>query len=290
MAVVSRKRPQGLPEGVTHHAVDVRDSEALARVCEGRDVILQCLNAPYHRWATEFPPLQKTAIAAAHAASGALVSFENVYMYGAPGSQPFAEDHAHAPCSAKGRVRAEMVDELRELHTKGALRVAHVRASDLFGPGIRAASLGDEVFGRAVAGKAPRGFGNLDAPHTWTYTLDAGETLARVALSADAYGQVWHVPSDAPRSQREVASELATLLGRPVPISATPIFVLKLVGLFTPEAREMIEMLYEFEKPFVVGDERARTVLGQTPTRFVEALAETVRWFQRPSASPEPLP
>ena len=280
--LVSRSLPAGLPPGVVHSPLDARHPTALREACAGSQVVYQCLNAPYHRWATEFPPLQEAAVRAARTAGARFVSFENVYMYGMPGTAPFAEGQPHRPCAEKGRVRAAMAEELQRLQARGELQVAQVRASDLFGPGTRGSALGEELIGRAVAGKKPRGLGNLALPHTWTYTLDAGETLARVGVSAEAFGKVWHVPSDAPRSQLDIARALSTLLGRPVALQATPVWLLRLVGMFRPEAGAMVEMAYEFEHPFVVGDSAARAALGQGHTAFDEALATTVRGFAVP--------
>lgn len=277
--LVSRNRPAALPDGARHVACDVRDADALARACDGATVLYQCLNAPYHRWRDQFPPLQRAAVAAARAARARYVSFENVYMYGEPGPTPFAETHEHAPCSNKGRVRAEMVDELRRLHDAGELDVTHVRASDLFGPGMQGSVLGGECVGRAVAGRGARGYGDLDAAHTWTFTRDAGETLAVAGLANAGSGRVFHVPSDAPRSQREVVAELSHLLDRTVGLSATPVWLLRLVGLFRPEAAEMIEMTYEFERRFVVDDRATRDALEIRPTPFSEALGATVAWY-----------
>jgi nucleoside-diphosphate-sugar epimerase len=209
-----------------------------------------------------------------------------VYMYGASGSTPFVETQSHAPCSDKGRVRAEMVEELRRLHHAGELEVTHVRASDLFGPGMRGSALGDEIIGRAVGGRGARGFGDLDAAHTWTFTQDAGETLAAAGLTAASSGRVWHVPSDAPRSQRQVVAELTRLLAREVAVSSTPAWVLRIVGLFRPEASALIEMAYEFERPFVVDDQATRAVLGVGHTSFAEALSGTVAWFRGASGVP----
>lgn len=288
--VVSRRRPAGLPAAVRHVAADVRDAEALRRACAGAKAVYQCLNAPYHRWRKEFPPMQRAVVAAARAVGARLVSFENVYPYGLPGAAPFAEDHPLAACSEKGRIRAEMVEELRGLQARGELEVVHVRASDLFGPGMLGSALGSELVGRAVEGKPARGLGDLDAPHTWTFTADAGETLASAGTPAGGGGRVWHVPSDAPRSQRQVAAELGRILGRGVTIQATPAFVLRLVGLFQPAAAELVEMAYEFDRPFVVGDQVTRAALGVGHTPFAEALAATVRWYRAPRAAIQAAP
>jgi len=280
VVLISRRPPPDLPEGAVHVACDVHDGTALIQACRGANVVYQCLNAPYHRWREQFPVLQRAAILAARAAKARFVSFENVYMYGAPGGSPFVEGQSHAPCSDKGRVRAEMAAELDRLHQVGDLEVAHVRASDLFGPEMRASALGDEFIGRAVRGKHARGFGNLDAPHTWTFTGDAGETLAEVGLRQGSYGGVFHVPSDHPRSMRDVATDLGRQLGRAVSVSATPSWVLRLVGLFKPEAGAMLEMAYEFDRPFIVADETTRAALGLVHTPFPQALGATVRWYR----------
>lgn len=271
--------------GVEHVGCDVREADALSRACEGAAVLYQCLNAPYHRWREEFPGLQRMAVAAARATRARYVSFENVYMYGAPGPAPFVETQSHAPCSDKGRVRAEMVDDLRRMHEAGELHVTHVRASDLFGPGMRGSALGEELVGRAVLGRGARGFGELDAAHTWTFTGDAGETLAAAGCSTESSGRVYHVPSDTPRSQRQVVAELSRVLGRSVALSATPTWILRLVGLFRPEASAMIEMAYEFDRPFLVDDHATRAALDVRHTPFAEALTATVAWY-RATAEP----
>lgn len=271
--LVSR-RSVPVPAGVQHVAADVLDAEALAAACAGATVVVQCLNAPYHQW-ERFPPMQAAVVDAARAAGARLVSFENLYAYGAP-TGPMAEDHPLRPCCEKGRIRAAMIEDLQALHRSGALSVAHVRASDLFGPGMTGAALGGTFIDRAVAGKGPQAVGDLDAPHSWTFTEDTARLLAAVVLDPTADGQVWHVPTDAPRSFREVADGLGRLLDRPVRASVTPAWVLWALGWVRPEAGAMVEMIYEFDRPFVLDDAKTRARFGLEPTPFDEALAQTV--------------
>jgi len=282
---VSRGRPSDLPAGVEHVTGDVRG--VAKRACEGAEAVYQCLSAPYHRWASDWPPLQAAVVAGAVAAGvPRFVSFENVYAYGLPSAEPFHEGSPARPVAGKGRVRAAMIDELQAVHARGAIAVAHVRASDLFGPAMRASALGDEVFGRAARGQQPRAYADLDAPHTWAFTADAGETLARVGTDPTTFGRVWHVPSEPPRSYREVVAALAAVIGRDLRVSATPKWILRLVGLFAPEAGALVEMGYEFDRPFVVGDALTRRDLGLASTPFAEAVAVTARWFADGRAEP----
>jgi hypothetical protein len=48
------------------------------------------------------------------------------------------------------------------------------------------------VFERLRARRAPQWIGNPRAVHTFTYTPDAGRTLALLGNTESAYGQVWH--------------------------------------------------------------------------------------------------
>jgi nucleoside-diphosphate-sugar epimerase len=47
-----------------------------------------------------------------------------------------------------------------------------------------------------------------------------------------------------------------------------------------PGARETVEMLYEFEQPFVVDGSRFSDAFGLTPTPLVEALHRTLAWYR----------
>jgi hypothetical protein len=55
---------------------------------------------------------------------------------------------------------------------------------------------------------------------------------------------------------------------------------MRLAGLFIPAARELPEMLYEFEKDFVVDHSAYAAMFGDHATALDESLAETVEWFR----------
>jgi len=57
-------------------------------------------------------------------------------------------------------------------------------------------------------------------------------------------------------------------------------FMFWLGGLFIPEAREMVEMAYEFEKPFVIDHSRFVQAFGDIATPLEESIRETVQWYR----------
>ena len=82
--------------------------------------------------------------------------------YGPTDGRPLTEDLPHAPNTRKGTVRARMSKVLMKAHTSGKVRVAIGRASDYFGPRVRASAAGEQVFGRAVEGKSAQVAGDPD--------------------------------------------------------------------------------------------------------------------------------
>ena len=166
---VSRHRPPALA-GVDWRAADAADSEAAADVAKGASVIYQCLNAPYTQWPERFPPLQRGVLAAAERTGALLVSLENLYGYGPAGGSPMTEDLPLAATTVKGRARAAMTAELLAAAAAGRVRIAIGRASDFFGPGVtQGSTLGERVFGNALAGRRADFIGNPGLPHTYSY-------------------------------------------------------------------------------------------------------------------------
>jgi nucleoside-diphosphate-sugar epimerase len=101
-----------------------------------------------------------------------------------------------------------------------------------------------------------------------TYVPDFARTLIELARHEEAFGQAWHVPSVPAVSIRRF-SELvgeAARTGTPK-LSRLSRPMLRLVGLFVPGARETVEMLYEFEEPFVLASSKCENAFGLTATR-----------------------
>jgi nucleoside-diphosphate-sugar epimerase len=69
-------------------------------------------------------------------------------------------------------------------------------------------------------------------------------------------------------------------VGKPARVQAAPKILLRAMGLFNPPLRETIEMLYEFEEPFVVDHSAFERAFGIRATPLREAIKETVRWYR----------
>ena len=285
--MVNRSGRVSVPEGVELVGGDATDVAFAREAGEGASVVYVALNPPYDKWPELFPPLQAAVLEGAASAGAKLIAMENLYMYGPTDGRPLTEGLPYAPNTRKGAVRARMSEELMEAHTSGRVRVAIGRASDFFGPRVLASAAGEQVFGRAVQGKSAQVAGDPNQPHTYTYAPDVGGGLAILGEHEEALGRAWHLPSPETLTTRQFVEMIFEEVGKPARIQAAPKIVLRAMGLFNPGMREMIEMLYAFEEPFVVDDSRFEQAFGEQATPLREAIQRTVRWYreERPAGT-----
>jgi nucleoside-diphosphate-sugar epimerase len=283
---VSRHRPARLPAGVDWRAADTTDPEAAIAAAKGAAVVYQCLNAPYTQWPQLFPPLQRNVLAAAERTDAVLVTLENVYGYGPTGGEPMTEDLPLAAATSKGRTRAAMTAELLDASEAGRVRIAIGRASDFFGAGVTESSLGARVFGNAVAGKRADFIGNPDLPHTYSYVPDIAGGLATLGTDERAVGQVWHLPGPETVSTRALLDMVAGEVGHPVAVRTVPRLAVRALGLVNPMMRELAEMSYEFDQPFVLDSSKYDATFAAAGTSLATAVADTVAWFRTREETP----
>jgi len=279
--MVNRSGRADVAEGVEIVGGDAADPTFAREVSVGASIVYFALNPPYDKWPELFPPLQAGVLEGASSAGAKLVAVENLYIYGTTGGRPITEDLPYAPNTRKGTVRARMSEELIEAHKSGKVRVAVGRASDFFGPRVLTSAAGEQVFGRAVAGKSAQVAGDPDQPHTYTYAPDIGRGLVVLGEREEALGRAWHLPSSETVTTRRFVETIFEEVGKPARVQVAPKILLRAMGLFNPPLRETIEILYEFEEPFVVDHSAFERTFGMHATPLRDAIRETVRWYRQ---------
>jgi hypothetical protein len=94
------------------------------------------------------------------------------------------------------------------------------------------------------------------------------------------------VPSALECTQREAISRLAAMAGVPVPkVSTIPGFVLKALALVNPVMRELPEVAYQLDEPFLMDSSAAQTELGLVPTPADDVLRAILSAYPLPSAN-----
>lgn len=278
VTVASRSgRPSGV-DGVEHVALDAADAAALTRAADGAAALYNCVNPPdYTRWDEVWPPLMASFLTAAEKTGAVYAITGTLYPYG-PVDGPMVEGLPDDATDHKGRLRARLWADALAAHEEGRIRAVEVRGSDYMGSGIGRNGHISRLVPSALRGKNVSVVGRADQPHTFTDVRDVARTLVAAAADAGAHGRIWHVPSNEPRTQRQAITDVLAAVGRP-PVTVRELRGPLLAGLaaFVPMLRELRELSYQFERPYVLDDGAARERFGIEPTPWPEVCRRTAR-------------
>jgi nucleoside-diphosphate-sugar epimerase len=277
--VVSRVADIALPAGAEHLAANVAEPAEAKRACVGAAVVYHCASPPYHLWPKLHPPLMAAIIEGAAATGAKLIFGDNLYAYG-PVDGALTEDLPYHATGPNGRTRAQIATMLMSAHKEGRVRASIGRGSDFFGPYARQSLVGDGVFARAMAGKAAQLLGTPDLPHSVTYIDDFGRALVTLGEHHEALGEVWHVPNAPPVALRRFVEMVFAAIGRPVRIQVPPRPILRLLALFNPLLRAVVEQLYQSDRPWVVDGGKFERAFGWSATPLDQSIPATVAWFR----------
>ncbi|MFN3258761.1 MAG: NAD-dependent epimerase/dehydratase family protein [Ilumatobacter sp.] len=268
--------------GAVSVAANIAQPEVATEVLREATTVFFVAQPAYHRWTTEYRPLQDSVLRGCERSGAVLIATENLYGYGAGTGgldSPISETTPLAPSTRKGAVRAEGWHDLAAAHEAGRVRCAAVRASDFFGPGVRESMLGERFFGALAAGKPASVFGPVDRHHSATYVPDLAAAMIRVAERPDALGRAWLAPTAPAVTVAEMIELAAAAAGSPSRHRRLSRPMLRLAGVFVPGARESIEMLYQWEADFTIDTAASQAALDLSPTPLVQSISDTVGWY-----------
>jgi nucleoside-diphosphate-sugar epimerase len=270
--VVSRSgRATGIA-GVEHRALDACDAEALSRAADGAATIFNTANpGEYPTWEARWPPLAKALLTAAERTGAVYAMTGNLYPYG-PVDGPIHEGLPENARDHLGRLRSRIWAQARQAHEDGRIRAFEVRGSDFVGGGEGHIS---RVLPAALRGRPVWMLGRVDLPHTFTDVLDVARTLVAAADDPGAYGKVWHVPSNPPRTQAQVIDELMDAAGKPrVPVRGLKIPLVRALGTVQPLLREVAGLGYIVTRRYIL---EAGTRFNLRPSDWEDVLRRTLR-------------
>lgn len=268
-------RTATLPASVDHRRGDLRDARFLDATLEVADVVHQAAMPAYHRWVQEFPALQAAVLDAAERAGAAVVLGDNLYCYGTPGTT-ITEDTPEKPTSLKGAVRKRMADDALARHEAGRVRVALSRPADYAGPGYPV--MDGLAYGAALRGRTMRFLGRLDVAHSWSSLTDAARAMAAIA-DAEAWGRAWIAPTLPAITTEDLAARIWAAADKPGEPKAQGLrgIGLRLLGATNPDLRETVEMMGQWDEPYVVDSSRIAAELGVEASPWDEVIEESMR-------------
>lgn len=265
---------------------DALNAESVHALCHDADTVYHCVNVPYQHWADIMPKVTDNILVGAKEAKASIIFPGNVYGYGSFQKVPATEDHPLAATSKKGKLRNAIEGKLMNAHKAGDVSVVIPRFPDYYGPNVVNRLMGP-IFENAIAGKRSQWIGNLNLPHDLIYIEDAAAAAVLLATNDDAYGQVWHVPGAGPLTGRQFIEMAFKAAGTKPDIEVLSGGFLRFASFINSDAREMRELLYEFEETLVLdGTKFARAFPSFSYTPHEEAIRNTVEWFRKRSVMP----
>ncbi|HTH59960.1 MAG TPA: NAD-dependent epimerase/dehydratase family protein [Paraburkholderia sp.] len=255
----------------------------------GIDTLIYMVGVNY--WQFELHPelMRKTIDGAVAAGVKNIVLIGTVYPYGVARSNPVREDHPREPHTFKGRMRKAQEDLLMEAHRDGRINATVLRLPDFYGPGV-AASLLHRAAQAAVNGGAADLVGPIDRPHEFVFVPDVGPVVARLIDTPDAFGKIWHLAGAGVTTQRELVSEMEQQTGNKIRLRVAGKGMLRLMGLFSPLMRELVEMHYLMTDPLIMDDSALRQLIGPIhKTSYREGIRQTLIAAAHSDAHAEPL-
>ncbi|HEY2001370.1 MAG TPA: epimerase, partial [Acidobacteriaceae bacterium] len=148
---------------------------------------------------------------------------------------------------------------------------------DFYGPRVKSSFL-DGVFNAAAKGGTANLIAPIDRPHQFVYVPDAGPVVLDLLRHPEAHGRWWHLAGDGTASMQEIVAMVGQLAGKPIKTRAVGLGMLRVIGLFQPVMRELVEMNYLLTDPFIMDDSALCALLGDVKkTSLQEGLKESLK-------------
>jgi nucleoside-diphosphate-sugar epimerase len=258
---------------------DVSNRGLLGDAFDGAAAVFHCIHGSSYSaaaWERELPAAEAAVLAAAGAAGAVVVFPESLYSYSNPG-QVMTEDSPREAAGGKRGVRAALL-RAREVSATDTVSVV---AGDFFGPRVRSSHAGERMVPAILTRRPLQVVGSADQPHSFTYVPDLAAAMIRAAAQPELWNRVLHAPTNPPLTQRQIAHAFAAAAGVPgTKVHTVPGWVLRSLGLFSADMRELGETLYQFQRPFVMDSTASEEQLGLRPTPLHVAAATTVEWWR----------
>lgn len=246
--LVSRN-PQKVNESDELFKANLLDATQTMAAVEGSSVAYLTVGLPMDTqlWVDRWPVMMRNVIAACEHHKTKLVFFDNTYMY--PQTDAVQkEDTPFQPNGLKGKVRAEIAQQLLQAMKQGKVEALICRAPEFYGPGLTQSITNATIINNLKAGKKARVFLRDDTLRTLIYTPDASRAMALLGNTPDAFGQTWHLPCDDKRlTYKEFVLLAAQTFGVEANYSILKEWQLKLAGLFNAQIRDAAELLPRYK-------------------------------------------
>jgi nucleoside-diphosphate-sugar epimerase len=257
------------------------EPESVRAAARGVDTLIYLVGVPYDHFELHPTTMRKTLDGAIAEGVRRLLLIGTVYPYGTPITPKVTEEHPRNPATFKGKMRKQQEDLLLEADAAGKIEGVILRLPDFYGPGVEASFL-DGAFKAAVKGGTADMVGPIDTPHEFVFVPDVGSVALDLAAKPEARGRWWNLAGPGVTTQREMAKVAFAASGKGMKVRVAGKTMLRVIGLFNPFMRELVEMHYLQTTPVLMDDSALVKLLGDVKkTPYAEGVKECIRYLQR---------
>jgi nucleoside-diphosphate-sugar epimerase len=269
LRLVAREYENKSVDGVEYVAADLLDETATDNAVRGSELVYLTVGLPYRTvvWKTAWPKLIDNVLSACSKNNAKLVFFDNVYVYGLVDG-PMTEETPVRPNSQKGEIRKTMQDMILRAIEQKQVTAVIAKSADYYGPDAKLSLFYINNIEKILKGKKPGWMGNPSLLHSFTYLPDAAKALIELGLSNKADNQVWHLPTAKPLTGNDYMKILTDVMHVPNSFTKFNKFMMRLVGLFNADAKEVVEMFYQYDHDYIFDSSKFEKTFLTKPTSY----------------------
>ena len=271
------RNPEKVNEDDELFPTNLLDVEMVKQATKDSEVVYLTVGLPYQYkiWKMQWPIIIENTINACLESNSKLVFLDNVYMYDQNEIPHMTELSAINPPSKKGQIRARILEMLMKAQNEKGLELIIARSADFYGPNSKNGVLNTLVITNFLKGKTAQWQANLHKNHSFTYTLDAAKGVAILGNTPSAYYQTWHIPtSNELFSGKDFVDLVARKLNKKPKVMVLSPFLMKLVGLFSPVVKELVEMQYQNNQDYFFDSSKFNSAFEFTPKTYEQGISE----------------
>ncbi|QTN38368.1 NAD(P)H-binding protein [Cryomorphaceae bacterium] len=259
-------------------AANLTHPDEVNAAVRGSEVVYVTIGFPYKTavWKQLWVPFIEHVIASCRRHKAKLVFFDNVYMYDRDHLDGMTEETPIRPTSEKGKIREHVARLVQEAHEKGEVDTLIARAADFMCTTPNSVPY-STIVENLKKGKPAQWLAAKNKVHNFTFTPDAGAAVALLGNTDDAFGEVWHMPSNPERlTAEDWTAKIAEAFGAKNKLQVLPTFMMTPLGWFMPVMKEIKEMIYQYDRDYHFDSSKFEKRFGMAPTPIEDQIAYMV--------------
>lgn len=270
-------------ETVESIQADIFNLEEYKKAISGASYIYLAIGLLYETkfWEKNWPLVMENTIEASKFTNAKLIFLDNIYMYSNPLPDSFDEHTEQFPKTKKGIIRKNVSDLLLEAIKSKKVQALIGRSATFYGENCKNSFLYTSFIERMLENKNPQSLFKPDQVHTYSNITDNARAIVELALDDSCYGEVWHLPVNSPITLNEILEIVNSILNKKFKISVMPKFMFRILSFFIPILKELKEMLYQMENPYIMSWQKFKNKFPNFKlTSYEQGLKEMVDSFK----------